>query len=175
MAEGIRSKAEDAQLMTYHPMGGRKSWEWFHEDPWLNWNLLWSEALSHPGAAQVGFMKALFLSRPFLHLIPDQSLVDPAYDGPRHIRAARDRSGRFAIAYSPYGWPIQIDPATFSGEAVRAWWFDPRTGTATEIGTFQKGASMTFDPPGPGHRGNDWVLVIDAADADFPAPGHISD
>ena len=266
MAEGIRSSAGDGQLMTYHPMGGRKSWEWFHEDDWLDLNLFqsghsepdaanygfveegfdldpakpvidgepryedhpvswspergwfdsfdvrqaaywsvlsgaaghtygnhniwqmwepgrtpiswartpWTEALAHPGAAQMGFLKALMLSRPFLDLIPDTSLVEPAYDGPRHIRAARDREGSFAIAYSPYGWPIEVDMAPLAGEEFRAWWFDPRTGTATEIGAFEWAAKRTFDPPGSGRRGNDWVLVIDAADAGFPPPGQIS-
>lgn len=42
MALGIREGGGDGQLMTYHPMGGRKSWEWFHDDVWLDVHLFQS-------------------------------------------------------------------------------------------------------------------------------------
>ena len=50
---------------------------------------------------------------------------------------------------------------------VKAWWFDPRNGTATTAGTFPAEESRQFTPPGQG----DWVLVLDSASAQFPAPG----
>jgi hypothetical protein len=263
MAEGIESGHDGLQLMTYHPSGGRQSWEWFGDDPWVDlhfyqsghgdpdnpnyevttagyerqpvkpvidgepryedhpidwdpergwydafdtrqagyWSVLagaaghtygdhniwqmwepgrapissartpWNVALSHPGSAQVGFMKELFLSRPFLSLVPDQSVLGDAFDGARHVRAARDREGRYLIAYTPYGWPIEVDLARLAGEEARAWWFDPRTGAALEIGTFDEKEPATFDPPGEGGRGNDWVLVIDDAGRSYAAPG----
>lgn len=265
MAEGIGAGDGGRHLMTYHPMGGRKSWEWFHGDDWLDINMfqsghshydapnyrmieegyslrpvkpvldgepryedhpvgwnpqkgwfdafdvrqagywamlagaaghtygdhniwqmltearppvssartLWPEALSHAGAAQMGFMKRLFLSRPWADLVPDQSVLSgDAAEGAMHIRAARDQKGRYLIAYSPYGWPIEVDLSKISAQNVRAWWFDPRTGMATEIGTVE-GPKRTFDPPGPGGRGNDWVLIVDDAAAGFTAPGRI--
>ena len=42
MARGIRERVGDAQMMTYHPMGGSKSWTWFHDDEWLDLNMFQS-------------------------------------------------------------------------------------------------------------------------------------
>jgi hypothetical protein len=42
MAEGIRSATAGRQLMTYHPQGGSGSWEWFHQDRWLDFNMFQS-------------------------------------------------------------------------------------------------------------------------------------
>lgn len=42
MAEGIREGDSGRQLMTYHPMGGQTSANWFHEDEWLDFNMLQS-------------------------------------------------------------------------------------------------------------------------------------
>lgn len=39
MAEGIQNAAGTSQLMTYHPWGGSASWEWFHGDEWLDFNM----------------------------------------------------------------------------------------------------------------------------------------
>ena len=60
-----------------------------------------------------------------------------------------------------------------SGTKVKAWWYDPRHGTATEIGTFDKQGTREFKPPIHG-KGNDWVLVLDDAAKRFPSPGQIS-
>ena len=42
MADGIESGAGGGHLTTYHPMGGRRSWEWFHESGWLDLHLFQS-------------------------------------------------------------------------------------------------------------------------------------
>lgn len=42
MAEGINEADGDNHLMTFHPMGGRSSSEFFHEDEWLDFNMLQS-------------------------------------------------------------------------------------------------------------------------------------
>lgn len=42
MAEGIRSTAGTKQLMTYHPQGYSASYEWFHEDEWLDFHMFQS-------------------------------------------------------------------------------------------------------------------------------------
>jgi hypothetical protein len=60
-----------------------------------------------------------------------------------------------------------------SGKTINAYWYDPRLGTSTFIGEFPKKDSRTFTPPSSG-RGNDWVLVLDDASRNFPAPGTVS-
>lgn len=39
MAKGIRKAVGQSQLMTFHPMGGRGSAEWFHDAEWLDFNM----------------------------------------------------------------------------------------------------------------------------------------
>ncbi|WP_105013133.1 glycoside hydrolase family 140 protein [Salinibacter sp. 10B] len=264
MADGIET-GDDAPLMTYHPMGGSQSWQWFHAEAWLDihmfqsghdfdianyettragylrapprpvidgepryedipagfdpkkgrigpfdvrqaayWSVLsgafghtygnnniwqmwdeeyepvlgarfsWHEALDHVGATQMGHVRQLFLSRPFLELVPDQSvLAGPAGTGAAHQRAARGGGGRYLIAYTPYGAPVSVWLGTIAGETAVAHWFNPRTGEAQEIGTFDATDTHTFDPPGDTGRGSDWVLVVDAASADFGSPGQL--
>lgn len=264
MAEGLQAGDEGRHLMTYHPQGGAQSWQWFHEDAWLDvnmfqsghggfdlpnyrttqegyllrptkpvldgepryedipagfdpnegwidafdvrqaayWSVLsgacghtygnnniwqmwdegrepllharipWHEALDQVGASHMGHLRRLFLSRPFLDLVPDQSvLADSAGSGAAHQRAARDRSGRYLIAYTPHGEPVSVWLRTIAGEDVWAYWFNPRTGEADEIGMFAAEGARTFDPPEEARRGHDWVLVVDAAGAGFEPPG----
>jgi hypothetical protein len=42
MAEGVREGDGGAHLMTYHPMGGESSAQYFHTDGWLDLNLFQS-------------------------------------------------------------------------------------------------------------------------------------
>jgi hypothetical protein len=42
MAEGIRAAVGNSQLITYHPMGGRSSSEYVHQEPWLDFNMMQS-------------------------------------------------------------------------------------------------------------------------------------
>jgi hypothetical protein len=51
-----------------------------------------------------------------------------------------------------------------------AWWFDPSTGAATHIQSYANSGTQNFTAP----DANDWVLVIDDAGANLPAPGSVS-
>lgn len=42
MAKGIETAVQDRHLMTYHPQGDHSSIEWFHNDQWLDFNMLQS-------------------------------------------------------------------------------------------------------------------------------------
>ena len=53
---------------------------------------------------------------------------------------------------------------------MTAWWFNPRTGIATSIGTFDNAADRTFTPPDAGEM-IDWVLVLDDASRKYGPPG----
>ena len=58
-----------------------------------------------------------------------------------------------------------------AASTIIAWWFDPRSGGATQIGEFPTSGMREFDPPGDPQRGNDWVLVLDDKGKGFAAPG----
>ncbi len=42
LAAGLRDGGGQAHLIGYHPQGGSKSWEWFHEDVWLDFHMFQS-------------------------------------------------------------------------------------------------------------------------------------
>src|SRR5690606_24191068 len=42
MAAGIIAAAGDEALITYHPMGGGRTWQWFQDDDWLDLHLFQS-------------------------------------------------------------------------------------------------------------------------------------
>lgn len=132
----------------------------------------WKRALGHAGASQMGYLRDLFESRPFLELRPDQSVLsgDTGHDA-SVIRASRSNAGHYLLAYSPTGSKVTVNLDKLSGEDASAWWFNPRTGEADAVGTFQSNDTRVFDPPGDEARGNDWVLVVDDVAQQYPKPG----
>lgn len=133
--------------------------------------LPWRESLKLPGSGQVQYLRYLIESRPMLDRIPDQSLLDeedlPVLD---RIEATRAAKGDYALVYTASGKPFTVRTAALSGKKLAAWWFDPRTGKAKKIGTFDRTDAREFTPPSSG-IGNDWVLVLDDAAKKFPVPG----
>ncbi len=132
----------------------------------------WYEALHHPGACEMGFVRRLFESRPFLKLVPAQGAVSVSHgQEQRFIRAARGSDGSYLFVYSTFGEGFRVDLSKISGEQINACWYSPREGTGKPIGTFANTCeSKTFLPPSQG-RNNDWVLVLDDASLGYPPPG----
>jgi hypothetical protein len=74
LARGIKS-VDKNHLMTFHPMGGRSSSAWFHNEDWLDFNMMQT---GHGERSYAAYKKLL---------IPDYNLkpVKPAFDGePRY-------------------------------------------------------------------------------------------
>lgn len=270
MARGLRNGDGGKHLITFHPPGGSGSAQWFHDEPWLDFNMRqnghvaeftgrydqtrvdynrtpgkpvldgepiyedhpvsfdaknlghsiasdvrrplywdlfsgafghtyghhsvwqmwspkhaprnaplmpWSEAINQPGAAQMQHARALLESRPFLTRIPDDDvLVTNAIPtampgtGRYHFCATRDSSGSYAMVYVPVGRAFKVRMDKIAGAKVKAWWFNPRDGKATAIGTFENSGERAFTPPEDGEM-LDWVLVLDDAAKNFPPPG----
>jgi hypothetical protein len=158
-----------------HTYGCNPVWQMWRRDsrPLLGVRRPWYEAMQLPGAAQMQHARHLMLSRPFLTRIPDQALIaSQVGSGSYHVRATRDGTGSYALVYLPAGQAVELDATALSGEHVRCFWYDPRSGVASLIGTLQRQDRMHFTPPG---GGPDWVLVIDDAARGFPAPGTVVD
>jgi hypothetical protein len=131
----------------------------------------WTEAIDRPAAGQVHFLRRLMESRPYLSRIPDQSLLAAGPGaGAHHVQATRDAEGCYAMVYLPLAEPVEIRLDDLRGPALRAWWYDPRDGTATAAGEVAAQGTHTFTPPADGP---DWVLVLDDAAAGFGAPGAV--
>jgi hypothetical protein len=123
----------------------------------------WHQALDHPGATQMGYVRRLFERYPFHALVPDPSVI---LDGPRaggaKVRAARAADGSFLLVYSPRGERFTLDKSVLCARRVRESWYDPRYGCEYPVHTSDNAAYQTYTPPTCG-RGNDWILVLEAA------------
>ena len=263
MARGLRRGDGGTHLMTYHPMGGRSSSEWFHNDDWLDFNMAqsghwnrharvyrfiehdyalkppkpclngepqyedhpvrfspdnerftaydvreaawwsvlagacghtygnhniwqflqkgrepvtfartpWRLALHQPGAVQMGYLRKVFESRPFLHLVPDQQVLSD-YFGQDYdrIRAARDRDSSYVIVYLPQGQATRLRLQVLKADTISGYWYNPREGTSHRIAPFPNPRrDWPFLPPTSGPR-TDWVLILDDASKGYPDP-----
>jgi hypothetical protein len=132
----------------------------------------WQAAMDAAGSVGMMHLKRLFESRAWPELIPDQkhAVVTAGlgeFNGLDYLAAARASDGSTVIAYMPSRRKVTVDMAKISGSQAKAWWFDPRTGSATAIGVFPTRGSRDSTPPSEG----DWVLVLDDAARQLPAPG----
>ncbi|CAN5837216.1 glycoside hydrolase family 140 protein [soil metagenome] len=130
----------------------------------------WEEAIHRPGAAQMQHVRTLMESRPMLSRVPDQSLVVDALDGPERIQAMRAPDHLFV--YTGSGIAFTVNLGKISGSQLRGYWYNPRNGTSTEIGTLENSGTREFRPQYEG-LGSDWVLVLEDAEKKYPAPGRL--
>lgn len=135
----------------------------------------WSVALNLPMANQAKHLKNLMLSRPFLTRIPDQSIVvEEQIDNEEYVIATRDSEGTYAMVFFPTGKPSHLKLDAIKGESLKTWWYDTRTGYATEGEVLKNSVKTLITPPSQG-KGNDWVLVVDAENTNFSKPGILLD
>ena len=87
------------------------------------------------------------------------------------MESGRSLGNSYLMVYSYTGRPFEIHMGIISGKQVRAWWYDPRNGSARQIGVFRNQGVHAFTPPGSPAPGNDWVLVVDDAAKKFSTPG----
>jgi hypothetical protein len=162
-----------------HTYGHHSVWQMWApgRQPINNPLMPWFEAIRQPGAGQIQHAKHLLLSRPFLTRVPDDSIivtdrVPTSVPGAGRYRfvARRDTEGTYAMVYAPVGRAFKVRMDVIRGATVLAWWFNPRDGKATAIGTFENQGVREFTPPDAGEL-LDWVLVLDDASRKYPAPG----
>jgi hypothetical protein len=136
----------------------------------------WKQALDLPAANEMKYLRVLIESRPMLDRMPDQSLLpDKGCCAAERIQATRGKD--YAFIYSAYGRQIVVNMNKISGTTINANWYDPRTGKATFIGSFENKAQLIFVPPAPAgspvpSQRQDWVLILDDAARKFEVPGH---
>lgn len=118
----------------------------------------WFDALDAPSARQMGYLRKLIESRPFHTQRPDLSLLAFEQTKPWEMCLALHGEG-YALIYTPTGQTLKVRPEKLGG-AVKASWFNPRTGKTTGSGEFPNRGDHEFQPPSQG-EGNDWVLVLE--------------
>jgi len=132
----------------------------------------WQGQLDSQGSADMSRFGELFNSRDWGALVPDNahSTVTSGYGNladDSYASAARTADGNTVIVYAPTAATLVVDMSRISGVQARAWWYDPSTGEAIDLGLVATSGSRSFTPP----TNDDWVLVIDNAAAGFGAPG----
>jgi hypothetical protein len=134
----------------------------------------WQSNLNTPAVRQLQYGTALFSSRPWYNLVPDQHhrVITAGYgtfnDGGTlisndYVTAARTLDGSLVIAYLPTRRTITVDMSQLSGP-VRARWYDPTSGTYSLAGgsPFANRGSRLFTSPGNNSMGDeDWVLILE--------------
>lgn len=132
----------------------------------------WKAALESPASLSLPHLKKLFESRQWHRLTPDfaHSLAvagygDPASDA--YVTTAQTDDGATTISYIPSGATVRLNMSQLAGSRAKAWWFDPRAGTAVLIGSYETTGSRDFSPPSV----DDWVLVLDDERRGFDPPG----
>lgn len=146
-----------------HTYGCHDVWQMFSpkHEPVNGPHMYWYEALNLPGASQMQFVRKLIESHPMLERIPDQSLIEENNFVPaERIQATRGKD--YAFIYTSAGKPFTVHLNKIKGETFHAYWYDPRSGKTTEMGTMKNKGLQKFNPPTTGY-GQDWVLVIDDA------------
>lgn len=131
----------------------------------------WETALNSTGSQDMTRLKALFASRPWYDLVPDDRhkvIVDGLgeFNGLDYLAAARTQDGGTVIAYLPSARTVTVEMSEITGNRVTAWWYNPRYGEHDSIGQFPANGKRQFTPPGEG----DWVLCLDDSSRGLSMP-----
>ena len=159
-----------------HTYGNHNIWQMWQpgRDPITAARIPWFAAIHQPGAAQMGFMRKLFESRPFLEMVPDQEILAKVFGEDKNmIRTARGKNGSLQLFIPlteiPYisiwenfqAMKLQ-DSGTIRGE-----------GTSLLIEAFKNTKKVkAFVPPSSGQM-TDWVLVLDDKSKNYPDPATV--
>jgi hypothetical protein len=106
---------------------------------------------------------------PFIERIPYQAIIQNSYV-PETDYIVGTRGKNYVFVYIPTGWNAEINLLRCGWVRAKAWWYNPRNGEVTEIGTFQGRDIRTFTPPTKG-RGNDWISGTGQCQNQFPSSG----
>lgn len=156
-----------------HTYGNHNIWQMYTEDivPVNNARTHWKTAINHPGAYQVGYMRRMFEKRNWQKLVADQSVIDGENpEGVSYKIAAVSSDKDFMMVYIPYGQKTTVRTLVLTAGQIRGWWFNPRDGRSIRLGVFDNTGNKEFVPTSVG-RGSDWLLILDDASKNYPAPG----
>ena len=155
-----------------HTYGHNSIWQMYDRDkqPIIGAKIPWYEAIHHPGSLQMKHLRTLFEARPFHQLHPNQQMIKSNAPEMQKVRAALATDASFALIYTPDGSPFTIDQSVIKATKLKSIWYDPRYGVSHPIHTGNTFAIQTYTPPTQG-IGQDWILILEDADRDFPLPG----
>jgi len=136
----------------------------------------WQAEMWEDGATTITNIIRLMNTRPWWNCVPDagHTTVVSGYGTSgtgAYIACTREASGKTVMAYVPQNLMTPtLDMSRIAGTTANAWWYNPRSGTASAIGSYSTTGTRPFTPPDSG----DWVLIVDDASQSWGPPGLLS-
>lgn len=133
----------------------------------------WQAEMWDAGATTITNVIKLMNTRPWWNCVPDtnHTVITGGYGTSGtidYITCIREATGKTVMAYIPQDdMTPTVAMTNISSSTASAWWYNPSTGAATAIGTYNTSGTQTFTPP----DSNDWVLVLDDASQAYAPPG----
>jgi len=152
------------QFAWWSVLSGDAGQFWGNENQWpfsAGWQTLMT---TDTAALTIPYLGKLLNTRSWWSFVPDagHTVVTSGYGTSGtldYITAARELSGKTVVAYIPQdGMTPTVAMNQLAGWSATAWWYNPRTGAGTAIGSYATTGTQTFTPPDT----NDWTLVIDS-------------
>lgn len=123
---------------------------------------VWQDAMHHPGAAQLRYLKELMESVDFVNGRPDDRLLLYGQKE-RYHRIAVFAGEGYVFCYDYSGDPFLLDLKGYMHRPMDAYWMNPQDGSYSYITTLQGVEKYLANPVARKGRANDWVLVLRAA------------
>ncbi len=153
-----------------HTYGCHDIWQFYSADrEAVNGpHVYWSAAMELPGANQMRWARRLLETHaPLTERIPDQSVI-LENDLPASERIQATRGKDYLFVYSTAGKPFTVVLEKITGKKLRAYWLNPRNGQVTKRDAVENKGKQFFQPPQSGY-GQDWVLVLEDEEKNFPS------
>lgn len=119
---------------------------------------LWTDAVHHPGGAQMAFLKGLMESVDYGNGRPAQEYL-LSEQGEKYDRIQVFAGEDFLIAYTCTGREMRLSLQAYEGKELAAYWMDPVTGQYSFIRRVQGGGEFAAAPP-VREDGTDAVLLL---------------
>lgn len=122
----------------------------------------WQDAMHHPGAGQMRYLRELMESVDFVNGKPEDRLLLYGQKE-RYHRIAVFAGEDYVFCYDYSGDQFLLDLGDYMARPLDAYWMNPQDGTYSYIATLQGVRKWLASPVARKGEANDWVLVLRAA------------
>ena len=123
---------------------------------------VWQDAMHHPGASQMQYLKKLMESVDFVNGMPGDKLLLYGQKE-RYHRIAVFAGKDYVFCYDYSGDQFLLDLSGYMERFMDAYWMNPQDGTYSYITTLKGVQKWLASPVARKDKANDWVLVLKAA------------
>lgn len=123
---------------------------------------IWQDAVHHPGAGQMQYLKALMESVDFMNGKPVDDMLSYGQKE-RYHRIAVFAGEDYVLCYDYMGDEFMLDLSKYKDKKMDAYWMDPRNGSYSYIQTITNTPKWLVSPVARKEKANDWVLVLKEA------------